>query len=68
MTKKHFQAIARIFHKHNVHDGNRGQAELAREVAAYFATVNPNFDRTRFLAACRGERVKGMCEGKCEVE
>ncbi len=48
MTKKHFIAIAKIVHTHR----NRGADTIASALADYFATINPNFDRQRFIDAC----------------
>lgn len=63
MTRKHFIAIADRFR--DIFDGNspnsnanfiagyaRGIEDAANEMADYFETVNPNFDRQRFLTAC----------------
>jgi hypothetical protein len=59
MTKKHFEAIARVL---------RGEAKGARTyeasvaiedvtyaLAALFAAENPRFNRDLFLTACLGE-------------
>jgi hypothetical protein len=46
MTKKHFEAIAAIIK----HTGP--EFVVAEELAAYFETINPNFDKQRFLTAC----------------
>lgn len=54
MTKKHFEAIARII-RDTYTDDEAGTAALrtaAEEMADYFAMINPNFDRQRFLTAC----------------
>ena len=50
MTKKHFEAIAKILRDSEV-DPNFVQA-LAKALAQYFATTNPNFDAERFVKAC----------------
>jgi hypothetical protein len=48
MTKRHFIALAAI----NATISNpTTRAFVASEQADYFATINPNFDRERFLAA-----------------
>ena len=47
MTKQHFTAIAAIL------KANNAERTLAYELANYFATTNPNFNRERFLEACR---------------
>lgn len=54
-TRKHFKAVAKII------AGNRGQGveytldNIASELADYFATQNPRFDRNRFMKACAVE-------------
>ena len=50
MTKRHFEAIAAII-AFNVSNPVTRQT-LADQLSGYFATVNPNFDRQRFLSAC----------------
>jgi hypothetical protein len=59
MTRKHFNALAAIFRQHrDMFDGGRNpnkvaaNEELARRMADYLDTQNPNFDRARFLEAC----------------
>ena len=48
MTKKHFEAIAKIL------KAQGANLALVMELAAYFesAKINPNFDAARFVAAC----------------
>lgn len=46
MTKKHFQAIADILRDHDA------KPELKSELARYFKSLNPRFNRDRFLQAC----------------
>jgi hypothetical protein len=68
MTKKHFEAIARMFAERvapEPQDGVKADRSddayqacregLAKDLASYFKQVNPNFDRDRFLAACKVE-------------
>lgn len=50
MTRKHFEAIAAIL-AFNISNPITRQT-VSEELASYFATVNPNFDRSRFLKAC----------------
>ena len=54
MTKKHFEAIARIIN--DVRDENfRGEAateEIANRLGEFFKSENPRFDLDRFLTAC----------------
>lgn len=49
MTKKHFEAIAKFLNE-NKTLVKRQRTNLARQMADYFQTVNPAFDRARFLA------------------
>lgn len=49
MTKKHFEAIARILSVQNDRDA---AGHTARDLARYFSTQNPAFDTARFLKAC----------------
>lgn len=49
MTKKHFVALAAITAEIN-NDATR--RFVAEGQADYFATLNPHFDRDRFLKAC----------------
>jgi hypothetical protein len=46
MTKKHFKAIAQIL------KGTKASVDTVIELSAYFETVNPNFHRWKFYAAC----------------
>ena len=46
MTKKHFEAIAKILREHN------DKASVINALAFEFAKFNPNFDAARFVAAC----------------
>lgn len=57
MTRKHFEAIAATFRglMQNTtipHESRVTLYSLAHTQADYFATVNENFDRERFLKAC----------------
>lgn len=70
MTRKHFEAIAADFHdtfesNANLHRqgaitiGEKVERDLAllaaiRRLAASFRGFNPNFDESRFRAACGG--------------
>ena len=47
MTRKHFEAIAAILASNM---DKSGQC-IADDLAAYFAELNPRFDKQRFLAA-----------------
>jgi len=57
MTKKHFEAIAKVYNKRLNHysttEADRNTiGSLALDLANYFETENPNFDREHFLTAC----------------
>lgn len=59
MTKKHFEALARILKDNQVEihsDFDRGYIAgvegVAHEMADYFASENPRFNRKQFLTAC----------------
>lgn len=49
MTKKDFELIARAFAQSAKNDQTR---TIAYRLADALATINPRFDRARFLAAC----------------
>jgi hypothetical protein len=49
MTRKHFEAIAAITASIS---NDETRAFVARQQASYFAGINPNFDRARYLTAC----------------
>ena len=63
MTKKHFQAMADCINTVGKNNQNKGYPfvllPVAQEMADYFATINPRFDRAKFMSACfryqRGE-------------
>jgi hypothetical protein len=62
MTKRHFNGLAAaIAAETRWHDSDKDSAvrdalgKVAREIADFCAGENPNFDRRRFLAACRVE-------------
>lgn len=54
MTRKHFEAIAAAINA--VGASNPGNADVllqvAQGIAETCAASNPNFDRSRFIAAC----------------
>jgi len=52
MTKKHFEAAARIVRARKADRGAVPARELAEGFADLFSADNPRFDRARFLAAC----------------
>jgi hypothetical protein len=49
MTRKHFEAMAAITAKIS---NDQTRSFVAHAQADYFATVNPLFDRQKFLTAC----------------
>lgn len=57
LSKKHYEAIALRIWRHTIGDIN-GDAQVidsstfAKDLADYFASDNPRFDRTKFLQAC----------------
>ena len=62
MTKKHFRAIAEII-KQEIDDSPECQddfnngcrytaKQIGKKLASFCATMNPRFDRTKFLTAC----------------
>ena len=60
MTRKHFTAIAAIIaFKRSAWSGDAEAVsaieDVAEELATYLAGINSNFDRLRFLDACKGE-------------
>lgn len=50
MTRKHFKAVADAIRGTKLDAESR--SALARQLAHVFATLNPRFDRARFLEAC----------------
>jgi len=53
MTRKHFSAVAGIVRKHReVPRAWRDPADLAADLADWFAAANPRFNRAKFLEAC----------------
>lgn len=55
MTKKHYEAIAKILHQSVQYDfeGDYGlTTKVVNELADYFEQENPKFNRERFLQAC----------------
>ena len=63
LTKKHFIAVAKILRDRDLATENLTQAcvvmDIREDLADYFASDNPNFDRSRFIdaaTAVQGER------------
>jgi hypothetical protein len=61
MTRKHYIAIAGIFmhHKRCTESGIPPKNSIENDLADYFESDNPRFDREKFLTACGIEQ-------KCE--
>lgn len=60
MTKKDYEALAKVFRNAktfgNAQDGSLVySSEITEDFANVLESDNPRFDRSRFLAACRGE-------------
>lgn len=61
MTKKDFEAVAAIISREAIRNPapgfdegyDAGVENVALEIADYFASTNPRFDRARFLEACK---------------
>ena len=53
MTKKHFSAIANILRDANTSDGTK--EDIGEALADFFKSVNPKFDRRRFMAVVNNE-------------
>lgn len=59
MTRKDFQLVADVIARLSADFNNGGEdtvslSLVAEEMADALATTNPNFDRERFLKACKG--------------
>lgn len=52
MTRKNFKAIADIMRKYKLTSDEITINKLAAELATYFKTDNPTFDRSKFMRAC----------------
>lgn len=54
MTKKHYEAIAKIFAHHSTEYASCEAYKVitCKLLADYFAQDNPKFNRDRFLTAC----------------
>lgn len=57
LTKKDFKAVAEIINKHTIEHVSYPGDEIVKhgftnELADYFATQNPRFDRERFMQTC----------------
>jgi hypothetical protein len=57
MTRKHFEALARIMRLNaeqaETQEARHIVAGVASDLASYLYQTNPRFDRDRFLAACQ---------------
>jgi hypothetical protein len=65
MTKKHYEAIARIIKFYHLLELGYGKSHYSQKIAETlsleFAQDNKNFDRERFLTACG---IKQTCSHK----
>jgi hypothetical protein len=52
LSRKHFNALAKMVRHTAENGGSVSAATLAHELADFCAAENPAFDRARFLAAC----------------
>ena len=54
MTRKHFEAVARIIRRAEQYEGRAldVRAEIAKDLAAMLGETNPRFDAERFIKAC----------------
>lgn len=78
MTKKHFEAIAKIISEHGPVPGaddfgnqcyERARRAITWDLADYFHQANPRFDRLRFLRACNvGVNYVRISNGICIVD
>lgn len=50
MTRQHFEAIARILNDAK-HDSQPHIDYIAENLAMYFGSINPNFNREKFMNA-----------------
>ena len=59
MTKKHFKAIAEILRLHNNRTDDQGATSyLAYDLIEFFESINPNFDKDKFIQATHIKNVK----------
>ena len=62
MTKKHYEAIASIIECNTMgqHVTTPGKIldNIAEDLADYFATDNPRFDRDKFMIACGFDHIQ----------
>ena len=52
MQRRHYQAIAQTVFEARRYMNEEDRSLLAAEMASSVAQFNPNFDRSRFIAAC----------------
>jgi len=57
MTRKHFEAIAKVLRDNRSSTNDADWYNLVSAMADACAETNPNFDRSRFITACRGYKV-----------
>lgn len=51
MSRKDFEAIAKIIRDAGACDPTEARTVISNDLADYFASCNPRFDRVRFLEA-----------------
>ena len=54
MSKQHFEYIARIICGLGIAIDTGERAQIADDFATALARCNPNFNRARFINACKG--------------
>lgn len=52
MTRKHFQLVADCIAAQLPEIGHTAAWKIANSLAVEFESLNPRFDRARFMAAC----------------
>jgi O6-methylguanine-DNA--protein-cysteine methyltransferase len=60
LSKKHYIAIAKIISDTKTEHGDSTALQhLEQRLREYFADDNPNFDRVKFVTACRPQEGRG---------
>lgn len=66
LTKKNYEAIAKVFYAYiSTGTGVNIAKPLAKDLADYFTTDNPKFNRARFLAACGIQQKEVIDKVRC---
>lgn len=58
LSRKDYEAIARIIKDLTTEEGDIAQGYLIEELSDYFGKDNPDFDRDKFYKACYGKEKK----------